>query len=190
MRRTLTNLFASSRRAFWIGVSVLALALTFVFGVAVGASTFGDLPHVTFFPGSHSGSDARAEPGHGLIGSISAIERDTFTVTDKRFGPARTVRVSADTIIERRHGNRIHFAELQVGDQVIVIGAPVEGLLQARYIGVMGDHPVNMTPEPSSENLLDPLLAVSRTAKPIFRLVHFTSWLKERECESVQESSF
>lgn len=164
----LANSFAGSRRAVWIGASVLALALMFVFGVAVGASAFGDSHHLPFFFSSETGSGARAVPGHGLIGSIRAMEHDTITVTDKRFGHSRIVRVSADTIIERRHGDRIRLEELQVGDHVIVIGAPVEGLIQARYIGVMSDHPVNETPEPSSDNLLDPLLAESSTAQPIY----------------------
>jgi uncharacterized protein DUF5666 len=78
--------------------------------------------------------------GGGNAGQITAISGDTITVKTV-MGPEVTLRTSADTRLFGRDRTPIALKDLKVGDYIGAGGGgpPEDGVVQARFIGVLDD---------------------------------------------------
>lgn len=122
---------------------IVLLALTFATGVAVGAAAFGRDPLLAIPFSGRVLPGSRNFPRHGAIGVITEISPNTLKMTDDRSGETSIISISAQTMVERGPGNRIQFTDLKVGDHIVVIGEPTDGVILARFIGIKpeGDSP-------------------------------------------------
>jgi translation initiation factor IF-1 len=115
-----------------VGIAVVVgVSIVFGAGFLVGRQT-ESLPGLRAFrfgPAFLGGS-------HGAVGSITKIDGGTVTLR-LRDGALQTIRVDGKTRIERNRRNATS-ANLNVGDQVVVIGSPdVQGSITARYMRVV-----------------------------------------------------
>lgn len=123
------------------GVGLLVLGVTFWAGVTVGARRPNQAPP---FPFGRPFGDPRGDMAHGAFGSITRIDGDSITITDPRLGQPRTINVIQSTLIERGNRQPVRIGDLRVGDNITVIGTPMNGnMIQARFVGVVDQPPMN-----------------------------------------------
>lgn len=109
--------------------AVLAAVILFVFLLGVFIGRGGRHLYRDFFPKNF---------GHGAMGTIETLGEKTLVVRD-RSGALKTVLVDDQTQTRRDHTS-INFSQLKTGEQIIVLGDPIEaeGAIKARVIRVMG----------------------------------------------------
>ncbi len=74
--------------------------------------------------------------GHGAIGVIQEINDQTITL-QTRDGKTQTILIDNNTRFDKNF-RKISLGDLQVGDQILVIGSPsADGQINARLVGVM-----------------------------------------------------
>ena len=109
------------------GVFALSLAISFFAGMRVERA------------GKHMPYDfvARRQSGHGVVGVIDSLGKDTLLVKDRTLA-IRTILVDRQTRI--RHGfSPLQFSNLKIGQRVIVLGDPKEqeGAIKAKIIRII-----------------------------------------------------
>lgn len=118
--------------------AVLAAVILFVFllGVFIGRRENRFFP---YFGARHLYQDFFPKNfGHGAMGTIETLGEKTLIVRE-RSGALKTVLVDNQTQTRRGHTS-INFSQLKTGEQIIVLGDPIEaeGAIKARVIRVMG----------------------------------------------------
>jgi hypothetical protein len=113
----------------------IALGLTVVGAGAAGAATNGTgSPHAhhTGMPGSN-GSNGRGRPA--VTGTVATVGTNSFTVTT-RSGSTLTVDIT-DATTYRDHGvTSPSFANVKVGETVVVFGTETSGTVAATSVGI------------------------------------------------------
>ncbi len=130
------------RIAILVAGGLLAVLLVFCLGALVGASAFRPFgANPPFRPGA---------PGraHGAVGTVTAIQNDVITM-QALGGQTEKIGVGPRTGIEIGPRRRGKLQDIQVGDRIVVIGSPGNGMIQARFIRVIRPQPANpATPTP------------------------------------------
>lgn len=158
MARWIELIRTSWRVQVIVGIVGACLLLTVAFsaGVILGArnapTTWRSSPASPLEP-----APDQIEPigPRGTFGSITGIDKGMITVTDRRTGRPLQIRIGDRTVIERGRQRRIPFQELRVGEPVFVVGSPRSNTIDAEFIGVIHQQPLNfrITPrfaEPNS----------------------------------------
>lgn len=136
------------------------LGLAFALGVMAGAQRSSPVqPMVPPYlspsqePAWPPGQAHRGEPSwlplpRGAFGSITAIEGDRVIILDRRTGRRLMIRIGQGTVIERGRARRIPPQDLQVGERVFIFGSPAMDAIDAEFIGVMHQQPLNLLVPP------------------------------------------
>ena len=137
----------------WVLGALVVLLLVFGAGVAVGyrsglfASRFGE-EYSHNFLGAGSGSGMMGGPAplnqHGTIGAVISVGSSTIATKDPN-GNEQSVVIDQSTVI-REANETVSVADIQVGDQIAVIGEPNDtGQIHARLIRIFDAN--SSTPE-------------------------------------------
>lgn len=123
----------------------LLLTVAFSAGVMLGArnapTSWRALPASPLEPAPDQ--IERISP-RGTFGSITGIDKGMITVMDRRTGRPMQIHIGDRTVIERGRQRRIPFQELRVGEPVFVVGAPRSNTIDAEFIGVIHQQPINL----------------------------------------------
>lgn len=121
-----------------VGIGILAgivLLVVFFAGVLLGRRESG-----LFFGGMHRFSGGIVgRYGHGAIGSIDSVGKNTFIIKT-RFGEIETVLTDSKTVFRKNNSNA-KFSDLKKGEEVVVIGEPQdqEEAIKATFIRIVNN---------------------------------------------------
>lgn len=132
----------------WLKIGLLGLAGIVLVALVFGAGFYigrlsgrGIPPPISSLQRSLFGNG-----GHGATGAIEEIQDKTITLT-LRDGTSQQITTDGATRIERNL-KKISFADLKVGDRIIVVGAPdAQGKLKARVIRLVDPRVPPPTPK-------------------------------------------
>lgn len=116
-------------------VSGIVLLIVFFAGILVGRGESGIfLARMHRFPGG-----IVARYGHGAIGSVDSIGKNTFIVKT-RSGEMETVLTDSKTIF-RKNDSDAKFSDLKKGEEVVVVGEPQEQeeAIKASFVRVVNN---------------------------------------------------
>ncbi len=120
------------RRLGLVAGAVAALFLVFCLGLAVGAQGLRPLARTPLRFLLQFGLD-RGARGYGVVGTVTAINGSTIIIQSAQ-NESSQVTVTANTVIDQERGHHLKLADIHVGDHVLVLGSPHNGVIDARFV--------------------------------------------------------
>lgn len=91
---------------------------------------------IAFAMAQDQGEGPRRMPGEGIAGKVTAISKDSVTITPMRGGDPVTIKVGDDTrVMKERQPAKL--SDIKVGDTVMARGQLAGNVLQAQMLGVV-----------------------------------------------------